>query len=281
MGNIFELLVVQPITNLLIAIYQLLILFHVPSALGFSIILLTVAIRFLLFPLMSKQLKASQKMQEIAPLLTKLKKQYKNNPQRLQAETVLLYKQHGINPAAGCLPVLIQLPVIWGLYSVLQHVVKQTTLNEVNKLVYIDVLKLKTMWDTHFFGIPLGQMPSQLINTLGVWVLFIPFLTGFTQFLQSKMMFVTSSVKKNDQKIKKNSDVSSDFAAAFQTQSMYIFPLMIGFFSYTFPVGLSLYWITFTVFGIIQQYKIQGWGGLHPFLLRLGLSKKKNNSKKK
>ncbi len=281
MGNIFELLIVQPITNLLIAIYQLLILFHVPSALGFSIILLTVAIRFLLLPLMSQQLKASQKMQEIAPLLAKLKKQYKNNPQRLQAETMLLYKKYGINPAAGCLPVLIQLPVIWGLYSVLQHVVKQTTLNEVNKLVYIDVLKLKTMWDTHFFGISLGQTPSQLIDSLGFWVLFIPFLTGFTQFLQSKMMFVTSSINKTDQKTKKNSEISSDFAAAFQTQSTYIFPLMIGFFSYTFPVGLSLYWITFTIFGIIQQYKIQGWGGLSPFILKLGLSKEKNNTKKK
>lgn len=281
MGNIFELLVVQPITNLLIAIYQLLILFHIPSALGFAIILLTVAIRFLLFPLMSQQLKASQKMQEIAPLLAKLKKQYQNNPQRLQAETMLLYKQHGINPAAGCLPVLVQLPVIWGLYTVLQHIIKQTTLSEVNKLVYIDALKLRTMWDTHFFGISLGQTPSQLINSLGIWVLVIPFLTGFTQFLQSKMMFVTNPAKKNDQKTKKNAELSSDFAAAFQTQSTYIFPLMIGFFSYTFPVGLSLYWITFTVFGIIQQYKIQGWGGLSPFLLKLGLSKEKNNPKKK
>ncbi len=281
MGNIFELLVVQPITNLLIAIYQLLILFHIPSALGFSIILLTVAIRFLLLPLMSQQLKASQKMQEIAPLLAKLKKQYKNNPQRLQAETMLLYKQHGINPAAGCLPVLIQLPVIWGLYSVLQHVVKQTTLNEVNKLVYIDALKLKSMWDTHFFGIPLGQTPSQLINVLGIGILFIPFLTGFTQFLQSKMMFSATPAKKSEQKTKKNTEASSDFAAAFQTQSTYIFPLMIGFFSYTFPVGLSLYWITFTVFGIIQQYKIQGWGGLTPWIQKLGLIKEENSARKK
>ncbi len=251
MGDIFTLFIIQPITNLLIGIYHLLILLHVPSALGFSIILLTVAIRFALFPLMGAQLRSSKKMQDIAPHVAAVKEKHKGDSQRIQAETMLLYKNHGINPAAGCLPVIVQLPVIWGLYSVLQHAVKQTSLTELNKLAYTDSLKLSQLWDTHFFGIPLGQNPSHLISTIGPVILLLPILTGASQYIQSKMM-----IPKQDPS-KKTKSSGGDFAAAFQTQSLYIFPLMIGFFSYQFPSGLSLYWITFTVFGIIQQYLMQ------------------------
>ncbi|CAN5187563.1 YidC family membrane integrase SpoIIIJ [soil metagenome] len=258
MGDIFTLLFVQPITNLMVGIYDLLLMLHIPSALGFSIIILTMVIRLALFPLMSQQLKSSKKMQEIAPLLAKIKEKFKGNSQRIQSETMLLYKQYGINPAAGCLPVVVQLPVIWGLYNVLQHVVKQTTLTDINKLVYSDSLKLQHVWDTYFFGLPLGQTPGQLFNyhdlaTYGILIL--PILTAVTQFIQSKMMLPTTPPAPKDPN--KKSDTASDFASAFQTQSLYIFPLMIGFFSYRFPAGLSFYWITFTIFGIIQQYLMQ------------------------
>lgn len=250
--GIFTLLFVQPMTNLLVGIYQLLLALQIPSPLGFAIILLTIAIRLVLYPLTAAQLRSSKKMQDIAPKLSSLKEKYKGNPQRIQAETMLLYKQHGVNPAAGCLPLLIQLPVIWGLYSVLQHAVKQNSLADINKLVYTDWLKLHQVWDTHFFGIPLGQNPSQLLGTVGFGILLIPFLTAASQFVQSKMMIPATPPNTTKKK-----EGGSDFATAFQTQSLYIFPLMIGFFSYQFPVGLSLYWITFTIFGIIQQYLMQ------------------------
>lgn len=265
MTGIFTLLFVQPITNLLIVIYHVLFSLHIPSALGFSIILLTAAIRLALYPLMSSQLRSSKKMQEVAPHLSKIKEQYKGNPQRIQAETMLLYKKYGINPAAGCLPVIVQLPVIWGLYAVLQDVVKQHTLADINKLVYIDSLKLKSVWDIHFFGIPLGENPGQLLASVGVVILLVPLITALSQFIQSKMMFVpqpkTATPKKSNE---------MDFTSAFQSQSMILLvPVMIGFFSFRFPIGLSLYWITFTIFGIIQQYKIQGWGALQPWIDRL------------
>lgn len=263
MIGIFTLLFVQPITNLLIVIYHVLTFLHIPSPLGFSIILLTAAIRLALYPLMASQLRSSKKMQEVAPHLAKLKEQYKGNSQRIQAETMLLYKKYGINPAAGCLPAIIQLPIIWGLYAVLQQVVKQNTLATINKLVYVESLKLHTVWDTHFFGIPLGQNPGQLLATFGVAILLIPIITGLSQFVQSKMMF--APVQASPAK-KKEEASPSDFATTFQSQSMILFPVMIGFFSFRFPVGLSLYWITFTIFGIIQQYKMQGWGGLAPML---------------
>ncbi|MBI5045375.1 MAG: YidC/Oxa1 family membrane protein insertase [Candidatus Levybacteria bacterium] len=251
MGNIFTILFIQPITNLLVGIYQLLIFLHIPYPLGFSVILLTIVIRFALFPLMGAQLRSAKKMQDMTPHLSAIKDKHKGDSQRIQAETMLLYKKHGINPAAGCLPVLVQLPVIWGLYSVLQHAVSQTSLHEINKLIYVDSLKLAKLWDTHFFGMPLGQNPSQLLATIGPGILLLPILTGASQFVQSKMM-----IPKKDP-TQKSKPSGSDFASAFQTQSLYVFPLMIAFFSYQFPAGLSLYWITFTVFGIIQQYLMQ------------------------
>ncbi len=253
---IFHTVIINPIINVLVAIYHLLVLAHIPSPLGFSIIGLTIVIRLILYPLISAQLRASKKMQAIAPHLSDLKQKHKGDSKRIQAETMKLYKEHGVNPAAGCLPTLIQLPVIWGLYNVLNSIVKlhpDKLVNYINGIV-ISPLKLNQAWDTSFFGIPLGHSPSQLMKTLGVAVILIPVVTGALQFLQSKMIFAPKpgvKGKKND-----------DFASAFQSQSTYIFPVMIAFFSFSLPLGLSLYWNTFTVFGIIQQYKIAGLGGL-------------------
>lgn len=262
--NAFDTIVVDPIINILLLIYKVLFSLNVPFALGFSIIVLTIVIRFVLYPLTSAQLKASKKMQDVAPHLSRLKEKHKGDAKTLQAETMKLYKEFGVNPAAGCLPVLIQLPVIWGLYSVLIKVINlgANTVSEVNKLAYSDFLKLDRPWDVYFFGIPLAQNPGQLISTMGPIILLVPILTGVFQFVQSKMMMSAASDKKIEVKGKKK----EDFASAFQTQSLYIFPVMIGFLSYTFPIGLSLYWNTFTIFGIMQQYKISGLGGLEDLI---------------
>lgn len=260
----FDTIIVDPIINILLLIYKILFSLNVPFALGFSIIVLTIVIRFVLYPLTSAQLKASRKMQDVAPHLSRLKEKHKGDAKTLQAETMKLYKEFGVNPAAGCLPVLIQLPVIWGLYSVLIKVINlgANTVAEVNKLAYSDFLKLDRPWDVYFFGIPLAQNPGQLISTMGPIILLVPILTGVFQFVQSKMMMSAASDKKIEVKGKKK----EDFASAFQTQSLYIFPVMIGFLSYTFPIGLSLYWNTFTIFGIMQQYKVSGLGGLEDLI---------------
>ncbi len=253
--EIFNIAIVHPIINVLVAIYKGLHATGLPYPLGFSIIALTIVIRAILYPLISAQLKASKKMQDLAPHLSNLKEKHKGDKKRIQEETMKLYKAHGVNPAAGCLPTLIQLPVIFGLYNVLNSVVHKNPselLGFINGIV-IDPLKLNQAWETTFFTIPLGQSPSQLFSSMPLVVL-IPVLTGLLQFFQTKMLF---SSKPGDKK-KKN----DDFASVFQAQSTYIFPIMIAFFSFTLPIGLSLYWNTFSIFGIIQQYKIVGLGGL-------------------
>ena len=263
MGEIFNLILVHPIINILLVVYQALFFLHIPYALGFAVIILTIIIRFAIYPLMSSQLKSSKKMQDLSPHLSKIKEKHKGDAKRLQAETMRLYKEHGVNPAAGCLPVIIQLPIIWALYSVLQKIVglaPKLVVSEINKIVYFDFLKLDRPWDPSFFGLPLGQNPSHLISSVGPLILLIPVATGFFQFIQSKMMIKKPEAQKD--LVKKDAKKDGDFASAFQSQSLYIFPFMIGFFSYNFPIGLSLYWNTFTIFGIIQQYRVSGLGGL-------------------
>ena len=271
MGNFFNLILVNPIINVLVLLYQLFSFMHIPYALGFSIIGLTILIRLLLYPLISSQLRASMKMQKVAPHISDLKEKHKGDAKALQAETMKLYKEHGINPAAGCLPVLIQMPIIWALYGVLQRIVgfnAHSVVSEINKIVYFDFLKLHNSWDATFFGLSLAAMPSKLISTVGPLVLLVPIITGVLQFILSKMMVqpAQSNSLAVAQPALNTKDKKEDFASAFQSQSLYIFPLMIGFFSYNFPIGLSLYWNTFTIFGSVQQYRISGLGGLEVWI---------------
>lgn len=256
--NPFDVILTYPIINILVIIYKALNFLHIPYALAFSIVGLTILIRLALYPLISSQLRASAKMQKVAPHISRLKEKHKNDAKRLQQETMRLYKEHGVNPAAGCLPVLIQIPIIWALYAVLQSVVSQNAadvVSYINSIVYLDFLKLSAPWDQHFFGLSLGLYPSKVVSTMPL-ILLVPVLTGVFQFIQSKMMLAKQPQEKPKEEKK------SDFASAFQTQSLYIFPVMIGFFSFNFPIGLSLYWNTFTLFGILQQYQIGGLGGL-------------------
>lgn len=281
MGNIFSIIFINPVINLLIIIYSGLLALHIPFAFGFSIIGLTLVIRLILSPLIVSQLKTSKKMQELTPHLNKLKEQHKNDQTRLQAETMKLYQQHGVNPLAGCLPLVIQLPLIAGFYSVLNEAVKtdqKQVISYINRALYpaFSHLQLHKLWDQNFFGLPLGHRPSELVSHVGFLILLIPLLTAGLQLIQSKMMFAVSQEKlhdvEKDAKKTHNKDLvkevkkDDDFATAFQTQSLYIFPLMIGYLSWGFPVGLSLYWNTFTIFGILQQYQISGIGGLKDWL---------------
>lgn len=277
--NIFDILLVQPLINALVLMYHGLIYLHVPFALGFAIILLTVVIRAILYPLIHSQLKTTKKMQEITPHLNRLKEQHKNDAARLQSETMKLYQEHGVNPLAGCLPLLVQLPLTIALYNVLQQVVKtdpKYVLSYINHALYSPSMRLTHMWDTSFFGLPLGQNPSHLFSSVGFVILLIPVLTALFQLVQSKMMFTAPAAQPTSTKTaEKNGGKKSedDFSSALQTQSIYFLPLIIAWFSWSLPVGLSLYWNTFTIFGILQQYQISGLGGLSDWIAKINPNK--------
>src|SRR6185369_18083831 len=172
----------QLVTNILVVFYQGLSYIHIPFALGFAIILLTVFIRLLLYPLTSKQLQVTKKMQDLAPHLSNIKDKHKGDMKKQQEATMALYKEHGVNPAAGCLPGIVQIVVLlFGLYPTLTKIVTlnaKQTIEYVNHLVYFPSLHMTHMWDTHFLGLALGKTPAQLFATVGPVILLIPLLTA-------------------------------------------------------------------------------------------------------
>ena len=269
--NPFDVILTQPILNLLVIFYKGLIFLHMPAALGLSIILLTMVIRLALWPLTTTQLKSSKKMAELKPHLDRIKTDHGHDKVRHQQEISKLYKEHGVNPLAGCLPLLLQIPVFIALYQVLLRIVdfgNGDFVTRINSQLYFSLLNLKELPSTNFLGLSLAAKPSEW-STVGFLILLIPVITGVLQFVQSKMLSpqTTSTkavVKKEGSGEKKES--MEDTMASMQSQMTLIMPAMIAFFSYGFPVGLSLYWNTFTVIGIVQQYKISGTGGLDKYL---------------
>ncbi len=271
--NFFDVILIQPLTNTLVFFYTQLHAMHVSNALGWSIILLTIVIRFAIYPIMQQSLSQQKKMQLVAPKIAKIKEKYKNDMQAQQMAQLALFKEEKINPASGCLLMIVQIPIIFALYQVLLHAITSDKIDAINKYIYTDSLKLKELWDRNFFGVSLAQKPQEMMANAAILAISIAVITGLLQLIQSKMM-----APKAADKPAPKSNGEPDFSSTLQTQMLYMMPLMVGFFAFTFPLGISLYWNTFTIFGIIQQYLVQGWGGMvdwFPFLDKKPVSKYK------
>ncbi|MBI2617651.1 membrane protein insertase YidC [Candidatus Gottesmanbacteria bacterium] len=257
--SIFDTLLLIPILNLLIGIYKALLFLHLPGAFGFSLILLTIVIRILLNPLMATQLKNTHKLAKLKPELDRLSREHKDDKKRLSQEQLRLYQEAGVNPAAGCLPLLLQMPILLGLYNLFFKLLNGADISSVvdgiNRVVYAPFLTIQSL-DLSFFGVNLAQKPSDW-QTAGIFLLTIPLLTALLQYWQTKTMTPTVSPPMEGKSLEKTGEKKEeDMSTTMQKQMSIMMPLMIGFFAYTFPIGLSLYWNTFTVFGIIQQRQI-------------------------
>jgi len=276
--NIWNQLLIWPITNLLVAFYKLCEFLHIPGPLGFAIILLTIAIRILLYPLMHVQLKSAKKMSDLKPHLDALNAKHKDNKQALQQAQLALYKEHGVNPAAGCLPTLVQFPILIALYNVFYQLLGSTNitafLTELNKILYFPFLHL-TKLDFMFLGANLTIKPGEW-QKYGWWLLSVPLITALLQWYQTKLMLPSSVPQSGTSPFAKASadrsagkpafllknegtkepEKKKDDMADMQKQMALITPVMFGFFAFQFPLGLSLYWNVFGLFGIIQQLQI-------------------------
>jgi YidC/Oxa1 family membrane protein insertase len=271
---IWNSVLITPITNVLIGFYRLFEILHVPWPLGWAIICMTITARIVLYPLMNAQLKSAKKMADLKPHLDEINAKHKNDKQALQQAQMQLYKDHGVNPAAGCLPLLVQMPILIALYNVFYQVFTITDMTQViskmNAFVYFPWLKLTTI-DLSFFGTNLGLKPSQW-QTHGWWMLAIPVITGGLQWYQQKIMMPASkpsavsrqpsanqnakNIALKNEKGKTEEKPEPDQAAEMQKQMAIISPLMFGFFALQFPLGLALYWNVFGLFGIMQQLAI-------------------------
>jgi len=213
------------------------------GSLAFSIIALTVLVKLALLPVTIPSVKSAKKMQDLKPHLDKIKLKYGKDKAKLQQAQMDLYKQHGVNPVAGCLPAVVQMLVLYALY---------TTFIKYTQSDQISLLHL----NTSFLYLDLTKPDPYRI---------LPIVTAIVTFIQSAMMQTGleshHTTPKTVAGAKKQED-SFEMAAAMQQQSLIIMPLMILLISLNFASALTLYWFVSTFIGIIQQYYLSGWGGL-------------------
>lgn len=213
-----------------------------------AIIIFTVVIRGLMQPLMLPQQRSAKKMQELQPRLQEIQKKYAKDREKLAQEQMKLYKEVGVNPMGGCLPMLIQFPIWIGLYqSIIQALGHQPLqLLNLSKNIYpfLQSLWAEVPLNRFFLGMDLSLTPQQL----GGLTFALPVLVAFTSWLQTRMTTPPTG--------------GSDQSASMSQSMTLMMPLMFGFFSLNFSTGLSLYFVVSNVIGIVTQGFISGWSGL-------------------
>jgi YidC/Oxa1 family membrane protein insertase len=244
----WETLIIQPMTNLLLFIYDL--LGSGPHMFGLAIILFTIVIKAITWPLNAAQVKGAQAMQELQndKDWQEIQKKFAKDKEKLAQEQMRIYKEKGINPFASCLPTLVQFPIIIGLYQSIIRALSATPL---------DMLKLaRTIYpfqnveniiplNSKFLWMDLGQPEPYYILAIVV---------AASTWVQSKLTMPTSS-NPNDQS-----------AQMSKMMSIYM-PLLLGWFALTFPSGISVYFIISNILGV-AQYAATGranWSNIFPF----------------
>ena len=202
--------------SIMIALYS-----FIPNY-GVVVVLFAILIKLVTYPLMAKQLRSSKKMQEISPLMNQIKIKYKNNPTLQQQKMAALFQENKINPLAGCLPLLIQMPVLMSVFMVFRNTIEfrgESFVLWINDLSAADTLFV------------VGGIP---INVL-------PFLMSFSMYYTMKLSSATQPA---------GGDPAQE---ATQQMMKYMFPGMMFFLFYAFPSGLNLYYLCFNIMQIVQQ----------------------------
>jgi YidC/Oxa1 family membrane protein insertase len=241
--DIWTVLILRPMLNALLWLYTVL-----GGQFWLAIILFTVFVRVLMTPLMLPQQRSAKKMQELQPKLQALQKKYGKDREKLAQEQMKLYREAGVSPMGGCLPMLIQFPIWIGLYqSIIQalgHQPLQLLALAGNIYGFMQNIWAQVPLNRYFLGMDLSLTPQQM----GGLTYALPILVAFTAWLQSKMTTLPGG---------------GEGQAASMNQSMTLMmPLMFGFFSLNFSTGLSFYFVISNLIGIITQGFISGWSGL-------------------
>ncbi len=252
-------IILGPMTNILIWIYNL--VFH---NFGIAIIIFTILIRLLTYPLTAQQVKGQQKMQELnsSKKWQDIQKKYKDDREKLAQEQMALYKEMGINPFGSCLPLLIQFPIMIGLYQSISLAMASAPIQLLNlsRMIYSFIpAYLLIPLNNKFLGLNLGLPETQsplfgiTLPVLGIGIPILTIIVVLTTYIQSKVM-TPASANPADQ-------------SAQMTRSMNLMmPLLMGWISYTLSSGLAIYFIVSNLLGI-AQYALMGkvnWANLLP-----------------
>lgn len=229
--NTFKIILYQPLFNALILLYM-----YLPGHdFGVAVVVLTVIIRIVFYPLMVQSIKSQKILSELQPKIQEIQQQFKNDKEKQTRETMELYKKEKINPFGGCLPLLLQFPILIALYQVFWRGLQPGAM----KHLYSFTPNPGTI-DPTFFG---------LIN-LAAPNLWLAFLAGALQFFQTKML--TPKTLKTEKK----TGQMAQFSNKMQKQMLYFFPIFTVFILWKLPSAIGLYWIITSFFSILQQYLI-------------------------
>jgi len=226
LGTAFNVILYQPLLNILVLFYL-----YIPGHdFGVAVIALTVLIKLIFYPLGSKAIRSQRALSALQPKMKEIQEKYKDNKEQQTKEMMALYKREKINPFSGCLPILIQLPVLLALYRVFWY-----GLNPEQMTLLYNFVPLPGVINPSFLGLVNLAEPSILLAVIA----------GILQFIQIR----TSMPPK---KVTKGSNVSDHM----QKQMQFFMPVFMVIILFKLPSAIGLYWVTTTIFTIIQQYCI-------------------------
>lgn len=218
---------------------------------GIAIILFTIVARVVILPLTIKSLQSSRKMQELQPQIKEIQRKHGKDPQKLQEETAKLYREYKVNPVGGCLPMLLQLPIFFGVY---QAVINLTNVSIAERVAGTIITALDQSGIAN-----LSQLGQPQLAGGFLWIpdLGQPdplYILGVLSLVFQLIVQLMAMPRVQDAQQKAMS------------QSMLILPLMFAYIGFTFPAGAVLYWVVGSILSMIQQYVISGWGSLANYL---------------
>lgn len=233
-----------PFLNALVLLYQ-----YLPGHdFGVAVIVLTLLIRLLLYPLMAQAIRAQKAMAELQPKIQEIQEKFKNDRERQTKETMALYQREKINPLGGCLPLLIQMPILIAMFRVFWEGLRPEEMTNLYSFVphpgvinptFLGIIDLSKSF--------MAEINGQVEYYWPVFVLAI--LAGLCQFIQTKM--VSPKVKKV-----KGSDQMAKFSGMIQKQMVYFFPFLMFFILLRLPAAIGIYWLVTSLFSIGQQYLV-------------------------
>jgi len=243
MIELWNVVLLQPMLNFMILLSNVFF-----NNFAIAIIVLTVIVRLVMFPLTMRQLRSTKSMSTLQPKLKELQKKYGKDKRKLQQEMAKLYRESGVNPL-GCLwPMLIQLPIWIALYqSILKAVAAspEDLFGLSDKLYGLSMLHEAVPLESGFLWLDLGSPDPFLIMAI---------LVGGTMYIQQKMAMVPTTDPKQ---------------ASMNRMMLWMMPLLFAFFTLQFPSGLALFWVVSNIIGIVMQYYVTGWGSLDETVRRL------------
>lgn len=228
--DFLNLILYQPLFNILILLYR-----YLPGQdFGVAVISLTILIRILFYPFGMMSIKSQKILQDLQPKIRAIQKKYKDDKQKQSLEIMKLYQEEKINPFSGCLPLLVQFPILLALYQILR---KGLTPAEMTNLY--SFVPSPSQINSSFLGIVDLSHPSIILAALA----------GFFQFLQTKMISPKTPKVKTENKLDQLSKI-------FQKQTLYFFPFLTFLILFKLPSAIGLYWLVSTLFSIFQQYLV-------------------------